>query len=240
MRLYDELVDWYHLVDPRDDHEDEAAVQRRLLEGAIAGPATTLLELGCGAGNNASFLTERFRCTLTDLSPRMLALSHRQNPSAEHAAGDMRTLRLGRTFDAVLVHDAICYVTTDDDLRATVRTAWEHLRPGGAVVLAPDFVQETFREGSDLLEGDDGERAMRGVEWMFDPDPGDTSYVVDYAFLLRQGSDVQVVHDRHVEGLFPRATWLELLREVGFDADAVEEDLGDGITGTLFVGRRPA
>jgi hypothetical protein len=29
--------------------------------------------------------------------------------------GDMRTTRLGRQFDAVFVHDAVCYMTTEAD-----------------------------------------------------------------------------------------------------------------------------
>ena len=33
----------------------------------------------------------------------------------------MRSVRLGRTFDAVFVHDAIAYMTTEDDLRGGVR-----------------------------------------------------------------------------------------------------------------------
>ena len=76
------------------------------------GEATTLLELGSGGGNNASHLKHRFECTLTDLSPEMLALSRTLNPECEHIEGDMRTLRLERTFDAVFVHDAIAYITT--------------------------------------------------------------------------------------------------------------------------------
>ena len=72
----------------------------------------TLLELGSGGGNNASHLKARFNCTLTDISPDMLALSRTLNPECEHLEGDMRTLRLGRTFDVVFIHDAI--VVPDD------------------------------------------------------------------------------------------------------------------------------
>ena len=241
MLLYDDLVDWYDLVDPVEDHEDEATVYRALLEGAVDGPASTLLELGCGAGNNAWHLKARFHCVLTDLAPAMLERSRRQNPECEHALGDMRTLRLGRTFDLVLVHDAICYMTTEDDLRAVVRTAWEHTRPGGAAVFAPDFVRESFHEGTEPLEGDDeaSGRAMRGLAWIVDPDPTDTTYLVDYAFILRTGTESRVVHDRHVEGLFATSTWLDVLRSVGWTVEVSRPDLGDGYTGTVFVARRP-
>jgi hypothetical protein len=47
-------------------------------------------------------------------------------------------VRLKRTFDAVLVHDAITYMLTEDDLRATFATARAHLQRGGIFVSAPD------------------------------------------------------------------------------------------------------
>jgi len=36
----------------------------------------------------------------------------------------------------------------------------------------------------------------------WDPDPNDTTYVVDYVYALREGTQTRVVHDRHIEGLF--------------------------------------
>jgi hypothetical protein len=38
------------------------------------------------------------------------------DPECEHLQGDMRELRIDRTFDAVFVHDAIAYMTTEEDL----------------------------------------------------------------------------------------------------------------------------
>src|SRR5687768_13970607 len=102
MKLYGELAGWYRLIDPPGDHEEEADAHARLLARAAPG-ARTLLELGSGAGHNALYLKRRFACTLTDLSEEMLARSRALNPECEHLAGDMRTLRLGRSFDAVLV-----------------------------------------------------------------------------------------------------------------------------------------
>ena len=104
--LYSDLVPWYRLLDPTPDHADEAESYRTALERATSRPPETLLDLGAGAGNNAFHLKRRFRCTLADRSQPMLGLSRPLNPDCEHVLGDMRTLRLGRTFDTVLVHDA--------------------------------------------------------------------------------------------------------------------------------------
>ncbi len=129
----------------------------------------------------------------------------------------MRSVRLGRTFDGVFVHDAIVYMTNEADLRAAIETAYVHCAPGGAAVFAPDHTLENFRPSTDHGGHDGEDRSLRYLEWTWDPDPTDASYTVDYAYLLRaRDGSAQVEHDRHIEGLFARAAWLRLLSEAGF------------------------
>lgn len=241
--LYDELTPWYRLLDPTEDHADEAACYLRALSRAAPTPGT-LLELGAGAGNNASFFKPRFRCTLTDLSPAMLELSRQLNPECEHALGDMRTLRLGRSFDAVFVHDAVAYMTNRADLLAALQTAFEHTKPGGAALFAPDHVREHFKEQTNLHENRAGSRSLYCMECCWDPDADDELYTVDYALLLRDGAEMRAVHDRHSEGLFSIHTWLELLARAGFEPELVARPLEDELDATyfdrMFLGRRPA
>jgi SAM-dependent methyltransferase len=243
--IYDELADWYHLIDPVDAHADEAACYREAFAAGIdraiaaAGRALTLLDLGCGAGNNAFFLKRDFVCTLTDLSPAMLRLSRARNPECEHVEGDMRTLRLGRTFDAVLVHDAVCYMLSETELAAAIETAFVHTRPGGAAVFTPDVFAETFEDATELVETEDGARSLRYIEWQWDPDPADGTYRVELALLMREGGEVRMAHDRHVEGLHARGTWVRLLAAAGYDVEIVRRPIGDGETDEIFLCRRP-
>jgi hypothetical protein len=239
MLLYGDLTPWYRLVDPPADHADEAEVYADALAGAATPAPETLLELGSGAGHNALYLKKRFRCTLTDRSEPMLALSREINPECEHVPGDMRTMRLGRVFDAVFVHDAVGYMTTGSDLAAAAGTAFVHTRPGGAALFAPDYIRETFRDHALLMQADDDGRALRGVEWVWDPDPSDGTYQVEYALLLRDGGAVRAVHDRHVEGLFSRDTWLAILGGAGFTVAVIERPIGEGCTDRVFLCRRP-
>lgn len=242
--IYGELAPWFHLLTPPEEYADEAAAILALLREHVDGPLETLLELGSGGGNTASHLRHEIHLTLSDLSPAMLALSQTINPDVEHIAGDMRTLRLERVFDAVLVHDAICYMTTEADLLAAIKTAFEHLRPGGVAVFEPDHVRETFEPATDHGGEDESphadgrpSRGLRYLEWVSDPDPTDTTYQVDYALLLRHDDgSVEIRQDRHTEGLFSRATWLQLMASAGFDAEERE----DAWERTVFVGVRRA
>ena len=243
--LYDELVPFYHLLDPLEDHEEEATVLATTLLAA-APEARTLLELGAGAGHGAHFIKRHFaQVTLTDLSEPMLARSKTLNPECAHHPGDMRTLRLAERFDAVLIHDAICYLTTQEDLLATMRTAFAHLRPGGVALIIPDCTKESFTEGHEDFEGDDGERSLRAIEWSYDPDPDDDTHLTDFAFLLRCGNgEARAVHDRHVHGLFSESIWLQMGAQAGFEMDRrprplPEEYRGCGYTDTMFLARRP-
>jgi SAM-dependent methyltransferase len=237
VRLYDELAEWWPVFSPSRAYRSETTHFARVLRKATRPPPRTLLELGSGGGNSASHLKTQFEMTLVDISPRMLRVSRRLNPECRHVKGDIRTVRLGRIFDAVFVHDAICHMTTEADLLAVMRTAYEHCRPGGAALFVPDFVRETFVEGTDE-GGSDGERgSVRFLQWIFDPDPADTTYEIDFAILIRdKAGRVRVEHDHHVQGLFRRARWLRLLRDVGFKASVRR----DRRVREAFLGLRPA
>jgi SAM-dependent methyltransferase len=241
-RFYGDLAAWWPLISAVEDYAEEASLFASVLRDHV-DPLRTVLELGSGGGNNAWHMKAGFAMTLVDLSSAMLATSRAINPDCEHLEGDMRDVRLGRTFDAVFVHDAIDYMTTESDLRRAMETAFVHCRPGGVALLVPDHTAEAFEPGADHggHDGADG-RAVRYLEWSTDPDPSDTWIVTEYAFVLREtDGSVEVAHETHRTGLFPRDDWLRLLREAGFDANAIPEvTTEDHPPRELFLGRRPA
>lgn len=244
--LYTDLAEWFHLLTHPEDYVEEAGIFTSTILEALPG-AKSVLELGSGGGNNAWHMKKTFQMTLTDLSEDMLKISRRLNPELEHFQGDMRTLRLGRTFDAVFIHDAVCYLTSEADLRQAFETAFLHTRPGGLVLVVPDHTRETYQD-STQSGGHDGDqitppqpgRALRYLEWSYDPDPTDTTYITDFAYLLRDGAaDVRSMYDRHILGIFPRAAWLRQLEAVGYQASVLPYDHSE-VDGTmdLFLGRR--
>ena len=179
--------------------------------------------------------------TLVEPAPGMLDLSRRINPECEHVQGDMRTVRLDREFDAVFIHDAIDYMTTEDDLAAAIETASLHCAPGGVALFVPDHLAETFEPGVEHGGNDGDERGLRFLQWIWDPDPNDSTYTVDFAYLLHEeDGSVRAEHDRHLCGLFPRATWLGLLEAAGFRTTVEVDDLGEERPYELFVAKNPS
>ena len=243
-KMYDELASWWPLLSAPADYEEEARFYGQALAAACDHPPRTVLELGSGGGNNASHLKRRFEMVLVEPSAGMRKVSAALNPECEHIPGDMRTVRLGRQFDAVFVHDAVCYMATEADLRSAIETAFMHCRPGGAALFAPDYVRENFKPSTDH-GGEDSPRdsgGFRYLEWVWDPDPSDTSYLVDYVFAMRMADgSVRVEHDRHLEGLFARDVWLRLLSDAGFEPRVLPFEHSELEPGSheVFVAKRP-
>jgi trans-aconitate methyltransferase len=242
-RLYHDLARWWPLISPPKEYEAEAVFVATLLAGA-ARPVDEVLELGSGGGHNAVHLKRRFAMTLVDLSAEMLETSRRLNPDCAHVQGDMRSVRLDRLFDAVFVHDAVEYMTSEADLRLAIDTAFAHCRPGGVAVFAPDHTTENFEATTGHGGVDEAAtgRGARYLEWTWDPDPADSWVQSVYVFVLRDADGtVNVVQEIHRTGLHSRTTWLRLLDEAGFEPAAVPEQTDeDRPPRELFIGRRPA
>lgn len=242
-RLYTDLAHWWPLLSAPEDYAQDAAEYTALLNSITAPPLNHILELGSGGGNNALHMKQHFQMTLCDIAPAMIDISRKLNPECEHIIGDMRNIRLNQTFDAVFIHDAISYMTHRDELRAAIHTARIHCRPGGAILMVPDYIQETFRTNSSHGGNDASPtRALRYLQWDHDPDPSDEQYSVDFAYLIQDGHQLLRQFETHTCGLFSFETWIELIEAEGLIAGSanIESDELEAGHYILFTGRMPA
>jgi SAM-dependent methyltransferase len=192
-------------------------------------PTATLLDIGCGGGKNVLNLKQEFNVTGVDLSATMLEQAKRQNPECTFIQGDMRTCRLGRVFDAVLMDDAISYMSCKTDFETAFRTAHAHLKPGGVLVATPDVTTETFQQNrtSTTPATRDGLDVVF-VENVYDPDPTDEHYETTILYLIRDHGRLRIETDHWTMGLFALDTWRHVLRETGFEVHEGRYDLGEG------------
>ncbi|HMM87154.1 class I SAM-dependent methyltransferase [Azohydromonas sp.] len=203
-------------------------------------PTRTLLDIGCGGGKNVLNLARHFEVTGVDLNPAMLAQAKALNPGCRFVEGDMRTFRLGRRFDAVLMDDAISHMSSRADFVAALRTAHAHLEPGGVMVATPDVTTETFRQNRTTTttaarEGID----VVFVENVYDPDPADEHYETTVLYLIRDHGRLRIETDRWTMGIFALDAWRRVLHETDFEVHdssyVVDEDAY-----TVFACIKPA
>lgn len=130
-------ADAYDALYEEKDYEAECDLVERVFAEYGDGGFRSILDLGCGTGNHAVPLAQRgYEVVGVDRSEAMLARAREKAAGGvSFALGDIRDLRLGRTFDAVLVLFAVLgYQHSDEDVLAALRTARAHLRPSGLLL----------------------------------------------------------------------------------------------------------
>lgn len=237
-RLYNDLAWLWQVMSPQEDYVEEAACWRKALWESLGPGRHHVLELGVGGGHNLSHLTEEFDATAVDLSPQMLKRSLELNPGVEHIVGDMRLVRTGRTYDAVLIHDAISCMTSGRDVASVLTTAAAHLEPGGVLIVAPEYFSDHLSLPSIACHTHTANRIeLACMEYTHDPDPTDTALEILLTYIIKSDAGVQIEHDRMHVGVFSHATWRRLMHDAGFETSercfhlsAAKRDY------TLFIG----
>lgn len=94
----------------------------------------------------------------------------------------------------------------------------------------PLTVLETLRETTDFEGHDVGNRSVRYLQWISDPDPNDTIFNYDFIIALKENGELRSIIDRQVCGVFPRQIWLDLLTEAGFKTQVLVDTSTNGET----------
>lgn len=219
-RLYHDLSWIWPIVCPPEDYVEETELFSRTIKEKAEIEVRTLLHLGCGGGRHDYTFKNHFKVTGLDVSREMLGMARKLNPKLEYVCGDMRTVRLGTSFDSVAALDSINYMRTEDDLRRTFLTAYDHLNPGGVFLTFAEESLERFKQNRTIASTHtQGNIQVTFIENSFDPDPSDNHFEMTLIYLIRKKSQLEIHTDFHLWGLFEKHTWHSLLKETGFDVD---------------------
>ncbi len=122
MAQYDAFADFYNRDWGEDYHQQLSAILHKLLLANLA-PGDSILDVGCGTGTVAAWLTERgFAVTGIDQSKAMLEFARRNAPGAEFIRADARSFDLDRTFTAsIATFEAMNHVLDESELAGSFR-----------------------------------------------------------------------------------------------------------------------
>lgn len=116
------------------------------VRGVVAGSAPTVLDFGCGVGGTLFHLARRFpqaRLAGITVSSRQVEIAERLAEElgvadrCSFSRGDFQATDLGVRADAVVAVESFVHSDRPD---AFLQNATRHLRPGGCLVLADDFL----------------------------------------------------------------------------------------------------
>ncbi len=212
---YNELAWTEDLLGAPDGYEAEVGLYVELIQQAATQPPCTLLHLGCGAGGMDGVFKRHFSVTGVDLSAGMLALARQTHPELEYIEADMRSLQLGRRFDAVAIPDSIDYMANRDALRQALRSAAAHLKPGG-VLLVVAKPREEFQNNNFAYTGERGDTHLTVLENNYINPYRPETYEATLTYLIRQRGELTIHHEQQILGLFGMQTWQQLFEACGF------------------------
>jgi len=116
---------------------DNSGVAQQMFERYLKSLPTSILDIGCGTGRDLNNLSAfGSDCVGVDYLPEMIDYAKSNYPNLIWHMGDMRSFRLGRTFDAILVLGWVLnYAWTEEDLAKTLETCQAHAKPNTLLVL---------------------------------------------------------------------------------------------------------
>src|SRR3984893_12555010 len=133
--LYDR-PDLYDLVFPELD-QTRAEMCQEAFKRYLPLPPASLVDIGCGNGRLLASLSPSIpECWGVDLVESNIAYARSRGRAGVFHVGDMRTVRLGRTFDvAACLGNALSYMLADADLEKAITTFAIHTHPGSLLIL---------------------------------------------------------------------------------------------------------
>ena len=191
--------------------------------------ARSLLDVACGTGKHLELLRASFPDVAgVDLDEGLLAIARQRLPDVPLTMADMRTVDLGRTFDAVTcLFSSVGYLCDAGELASAIGRMAAHLAPGGVLVVDGWVRPDAWWPGTHvqaLAETADGVAAARVARtWR----EGDRS-VLDMRYLIATADDgFAQERERHELTLFTDAEYRRAFEAASLEPEVVPSPMQD-------------
>jgi SAM-dependent methyltransferase len=203
------------------DYARESADIDALIRAQRPG-ARSLLDVACGTGGHLVHLRDRYDVTGVDIDTGMLDQARRRLPEVTLVEGDMRTLSLDRTFDAVVcLFSSIGYLRSSEELDRAVGAMAGHLQPGGVLIIDGWIRPDAWISGGTTQVTVASSDEIDVIRMSHSERQGDKTYL-EMHHLVGTPNGIEHLVDHHELTLFTPGDYESAFRRSGLTVDTVE------------------
>lgn len=209
------------------NYADEAEKVRTLIS-KHRPEARSILDVACGTGEHARFLSSTYEVDGLDLNSSFVEIAQTKNPKGRFLVGDMANFDTGKKYDVIVcLFSSIGYVETIERLLQSIACFVRHLNEGGVIVLEPWFTPDTWLPGQiNLSTVNDEDLKVSRMSLSETRDSRLSAF--NFHYLVGSAEGVTHFVEEHRLGLFTRQEM-----EFGFTSNGLEVSYDP----TGFIGR---
>lgn len=222
--MYEKSSRYYDQLYRHKDYGQEARKIQEVIR--VAHPtAVSLLDVGCGTGEHAKYLSEHFEITGIDLNTTFIETARAKVPCATFEVARMPHFLLKRRFDVVAcLFASIAYLQTIDEVKEALECFRKHLEEDGIVLvdpwLSPALVGDSYFNGNFVDEPDI--KIHRVTTSRLE---GHLCHLrVDHLIATREGN-IDYFTEHHVLGIYSVESMLHAFQAAGLQATYDEEGI---------------
>jgi ubiquinone/menaquinone biosynthesis C-methylase UbiE len=229
-QYYDEI---YAAVEK--DYAAEAAKTHALIKKYKRTKGKSLLDVACGTGHHAGYLSKYYQVEGLDLDAKMLSVAKKKHPNIRFHQGDMVNFDLGRPFDAVVcLFSSIGYVKTKSRLQKAIGSMARHVLPGGVLIVEPWFSAKQWHPGrASMVQVNKPD--LKIARLSYSGQRGKKLSLIEFHYLIGTPKGIEHAVEIHELGLFTHQEYMQTFKAAGLNVIHDPEGLdGRG----LYVGQK--
>ena len=232
--LYREIAQYYDLLYHKKNYKDEVMKINDLIKKYKPNDGNKLLDIGCGTGNHISHLKEHYHCKGVDISENIINVAREKNDDIEFFIDDMTTFHFDHNFDIIIsMFGTLGYCKSLKNLLITLNNLYNHLETGGLLIFEPWFSKSNFIDGMIFLTTYDGDE-IKIARVSTSKKVKDISRIQMEYLIAKKGYAVVHYSDIHELGLFEKDDTLNIMKEIGFKAQYL--DNLEGFNQGIYIG----